>query len=698
MYLKSISLTNFRQFGMRDNYVPGITVLFNPKFNVLVGENDSGKTAIIDAIRYLLGSVSDEFIKINEDDFFSYSKDKYCDSFYIEGVFSDLTEKEAGAFLEWLSFNENNEYQLRVSLQVEKKRNENGQEYIDRKVQAGDRIFESRLDSHARNILKTTYLKPLRDAKNELKPGFRSRLAHILKAHLAFNNSDSSSSHPLVEMMEEANTKVEKYFEDEYMEGHSLVDDIEGLLSNFYDNKDQSKSKSKFSVSPSDLFSILRKLSLNTEDVNLGLGNLNLLFIATEMLLLNNYVQEESIGPHIKLIEEIEAHLHTQAQIRLIKFLEEELEKTTNQSQFILTSHSTNLVSSIDPKNIILMHKKIAYPFREEYTALDKNDFAFLERFLDSTKSNLFFAKGIIFVEGDSEMLLLPALANLIGYPLHKYGISLVNVRGTSFERYIKLFSRSEKWKEELKFPKIFIPISMVTDLDVKPWIYYDYEGKSKSMYSIEDEAELDEVLLHCKENIDNIILDNVGCEYSTLKKLANEFGFNLTESNKESISKIVKKEITKQSIYLISRDKSVKLNEKYFGYDANLKICIAPNWTLEYSLALSVLAPLLLRSIHEVRYKNPYTEKREEILDNFMGKLSDGTWDEKVAYEVFKPVNDKIVSKAEVAQSLAIKINQIAKDKYKCVKWKRKVMSDDNLQYLVNAIIHTATTNGEDN
>ncbi|MFP3344526.1 AAA family ATPase, partial [Halomonas sp. SIMBA_159] len=124
------------------------------------------------------------------------------------------------------------------------------------------------------------------------------------------------------------------------------------------------------------------------------------------------------------LIEEIEAHLHTQAQIRLVKYIEEELEK--NKNQYILTSHSSNLVSSIDPKHVILMNDGVAYPFVEEFTDLDSEDYEFLERFLDATKSNLFFAKGIIFVEGESEMLLLPALANLIGYPLHKNGISIV--------------------------------------------------------------------------------------------------------------------------------------------------------------------------------------------------------------------------------------------------------------------------------
>ena len=428
-----------------------------------------------------MGSVSDNFEKIKQEDFYSYSKDHYSDYFYIDGTFEGLADKEAGAFLEWLSFDEHNNFLLRVCLRVEKKKNDNGQEYIDRKLLAGEKDYESRLDGKARDILKTTYLKPLRDASSELKPGFRSRLTHILKAHPAFKQNDDGSVHKLVEAMEETNKKVEDFFKEEYSEGHSLIEDIERLLGDFYDSADNSKSKARFTVSRTDLTSILRKLSLDTEDVNLGLGNLNLLFIATELLLLNNNLDDQQIiGPQVTLIEEIEAHLHTQAQIRLIKFLEEELERTNNRNQFILTSHSSNLVASIDPKNIIMINNKMAYPLHEKYTRLDSSDYGFIERFLDSTKSNLFFAKGLIFVEGDSEMLLLPALANLIGYPLHKNGISLVNVGGTSFERYIKLFSRSELWTNQMGYSSIDLPISIITDLDVRSWSYYEYEGETQ--------------------------------------------------------------------------------------------------------------------------------------------------------------------------------------------------------------------------
>ncbi|WP_411053529.1 AAA family ATPase, partial [Tritonibacter sp. SIMBA_163] len=53
MYLKNVSLTNFRKFGVGLDNEPAVTIDFNPNFNIIVGENDSGKTAVIDAVRYL---------------------------------------------------------------------------------------------------------------------------------------------------------------------------------------------------------------------------------------------------------------------------------------------------------------------------------------------------------------------------------------------------------------------------------------------------------------------------------------------------------------------------------------------------------------------------------------------------------------------------------------------------------------------
>jgi len=49
MYLSKLSIYNFRCFNDA-----GIEVDLRPGLTALVGENDAGKTAIIDAIRYVL--------------------------------------------------------------------------------------------------------------------------------------------------------------------------------------------------------------------------------------------------------------------------------------------------------------------------------------------------------------------------------------------------------------------------------------------------------------------------------------------------------------------------------------------------------------------------------------------------------------------------------------------------------------------
>lgn len=688
MYLEILNFYNFRKFKQNGTQ-PGLTAIFNKNLNLIIGENDSGKTAIIDGIRYLLGSVSEDYEKISSEDFYCAVGGEFADEFTIEGIFKGLNEQEAGLFLEWLSFDTEHNYELRVVLKVERKISETGKEYFERRLMAGEENCEFRLNSQAKEVLKTTYLKPLRDANTELKSGIKSRLANILKAHSMFKGEKSQE---LVQVMIEANNKIESYFEEDYKDGRSLVKDIENILQDFYDTNDSNKSKTKFNISRVDLNSILRKLNLNTEEINLGLGNQNLLFIATELLLLNEFSSpEEVIGPNITLIEEIEAHLHTQAQIRLIKYLEAELEKNDYSRQFILTTHSSDLVSSVNPKNIVMIHNNFSYPMDEKYTCLATDDYKFLERFLDSTKCNLFFAKGLIFVEGESEMLLIPAIAELIGLPLHKYGVSLVNVHGTSFERYIKLFSRSEYWKKDLNLPSLNIPISIITDVDVKPYIYYQKE-EPKDIYSIKNESNLDMILKLTKQVKEDINLENIQEEYSSVNKLFENLGLKGSNSIKNQCEPLLKIDITPDYIERVNKEKKEKIIKKYAEYNCNVKVNVAPVWTLEYCLANSFLRIPLYRTIHNNRYKNPFLGERNEEFETFKKQIKDNKLSrEEIAYEIFKPVHKKLVSKAEVAQQLSSDLIEYKKthstDLAEIKRIKTRISSDSYLSYLVKAI-----------
>ena len=153
----------------------------------------------------------------------------------------------------------------------------------------------------------------------------------------------------------------------------------------------------------------------------------------------------------------MEAHLHPQAQLKIINRLKED-----KDLQYILTTHSPNITSQADLKDIIVCKNNKVYPLGNDYTKLDEDNYKYLRRFLDVTKSNMFFSKGNIIVEGWSEEIVLPVLAKKLGIDLTKNEISIINVASTAYLHFAKVFLRNNE-------DKMGVPIAIVTDLDNRP-------------------------------------------------------------------------------------------------------------------------------------------------------------------------------------------------------------------------------------
>ncbi len=447
MYLSEIKIKNFRKFGEGANGAPGLILQLNDGLNVLIGENDSGKTCVIDAIRFVLLTQSREYIRLEKEDFHKTS----CD-LRIECTFRGFTINQAKDFLEWLAIDDEKQYFLRVFLTAKK----DGKERVTiDDIRAGADDEGQIINSKARDLLRTIYLKPLRDAENELAARKNSRLSQILYSHPSFEKGDE---HEIVEIIKKANKEIKEYFDyhgksegDQY-----VLKSINTYLSNFSDANNLLKSG--IEITASKLKAILEKIDLVLSHTKPGLGSLNQLYIATELLLLQN---EKSEGVNLALIEEIEAHLHPQAQLRVIEYLQEICNDKKTGLQVLLTTHSVTLASIIKLENLTIFTGGKAFSLKKGNTKLHDGDYQFLERFLDSTKANLFFAKGVLIVEGDAENLLLPALAEVIGKKLSKYGVSIVNVRSTALLRYGKIFIMKNE-------SKMSLPVAIITDCDEK--------------------------------------------------------------------------------------------------------------------------------------------------------------------------------------------------------------------------------------
>ncbi len=451
MYISELKLWNFRKYG-KDKWSlenPHLTVPFNSGTNVLIGENDSGKTAIIDAIKLVLKTHAFEWIKVEQNDFYSGS-----DKLRIEIILEGLENEEAKNFTEWLGWQDEGEEAkpvLRLILFVER----NNNRILPYEIKAGMDEIGHPLNAEARDYLKSTYLKALRDADSELIAKKNSRLSQILQGHDLFKKTEGIE-HEFETWFSDANEKIKIWFNSSNKEGNqkSNKEQIKEIVDKFLKAFIDESISSEMKLSEPEIKTILEKLSLGIEGAKTpGLGTMNRLYMAIELL----HLKKEWNGLKLGLIEELEAHLHPQAQMKVIEALQ--IEKDV---QFILTTHSPNLASKVDITNLILCDNDDVYPLSKGKTKLDKKDYKYLKRFLDVTKSNLFFAKGVIIVEGWAEEILIPEIANQLGYDLSKHEVSIVNVGSTAYLHFAKIFLRNDG-------KKLGIPVSVVTDLDVKP-------------------------------------------------------------------------------------------------------------------------------------------------------------------------------------------------------------------------------------
>jgi len=145
------------------------------------------------------------------------------------------------------------------------------------------------------------------------------------------------------------------------------------------------------------------------------------------------------------LIEEPEAHLHPQLQNIFFNYLHKLNEIGF---QIFVSSHSPTITAKADLDSIIVLQEQ-----ENEITSLsikqsnlDTINKKYLQKFLDVTKSQLFFANGVILVEGISEALLIPVFSKIISpnYSIEKKGVELVNLNGVAFDHFGKLFNSDD--------------------------------------------------------------------------------------------------------------------------------------------------------------------------------------------------------------------------------------------------------------
>jgi predicted ATP-dependent endonuclease of OLD family len=222
----------------------------------------------------------------------------------------------------------------------------------------------------------------------------------------------------------------------------------------------------------------------------LGLGYQNLIYLTFRLLEFRDKwmrvgksaVSEDktvsNIEPiHLVLVEEPEVNLHAQVQRVFVSKAYSTLrnhpdlydanttkDKPEYQTQLVISTHSTHIVNDIDFKDlryfrrnnanasIGMDHTSIAN--MSELFSKPKEELLFVKKHLKLTHCDIFFADGVIFVEGQAERLLVPEFISKDFPDLLSRYISLIEVSGAHTHKYRELVD------------KLGVTTLVLTDLD----------------------------------------------------------------------------------------------------------------------------------------------------------------------------------------------------------------------------------------
>lgn len=132
MFISEIHASGFRCFSA----ARPLNIQLSSGLNILVGSNDAGKSAIIDAARYVLWTRGDDYVRPDLHDFHvAADGTRECD-FVVRCTFDDLSPDEEARFLEWCT-NEKGKLRLHVCLRGSRRISSGGGSVISSQHRAG---------------------------------------------------------------------------------------------------------------------------------------------------------------------------------------------------------------------------------------------------------------------------------------------------------------------------------------------------------------------------------------------------------------------------------------------------------------------------------------------------------------------------------------------------------------------------------
>lgn len=325
--------------------------------------------------------------------------------------------------------------------------------------------------SDIQRIINFKYIKAIRDVNNLDEAKAKSQtLSKLAVKYCEARRQETLDESLLDDVLKESDVKLDQSYKKIFKD---VITDIE----RFSYGKGEAKISVKSMLSASTLIKenanvvYSKETEFLPEEYN-GLGYMNLFamifYINIQIDEFRKITKTNQVPADINLlyIEEPEAHTHPQMQYVFIKNIQAKLQEGRKGKegedeinlQMILSSHSSHIVSQSDFEKIKFFYRENDAIFSKNLSDLKtemidsgedgENRFRFLKQYLTLERSELFFADKVIFIEGDTERILINAMMQKTdmankhteGYvPLMSQNISVVEVGAYShvFDEFI---------------------------------------------------------------------------------------------------------------------------------------------------------------------------------------------------------------------------------------------------------------------